>query len=191
MKKHIARETWLQSLTAILAEAFDAAGSPLPKKLRVSVGWPTRRAASLKNKVIGQCFDPKMSADKHTEVFISPAIGDGTEAGAILVHELVHAAAGCEHGHKKPFVDLARKMGLEGKPTATTAGKELVGRLNGMVKKLGPYPHATISLTTIPKQSTRLIKIECPGCGYICRTTLKWSERGLPICHCGEPFELT
>jgi hypothetical protein len=36
---------------------------------------------------------------------------------------------------------------------------------------------------TRKKQGTRLIKCECPECGYIARVTAKWlDEAGAPIC---------
>ena len=40
------------------------------------------------------------------EVFIAPTL-DGPNAAAVLVHELIHAALDCQHGHKGPFKKLA------------------------------------------------------------------------------------
>ena len=57
----------------------------------------------------------------------------------------------------------------------------------------GDYPHG--ALNSLPdgtkKQSTRLVKVLCPGCGYTLRTTRKWlDERGAPICPCNlKPME--
>lgn len=31
---------------------------------------------------------------------------------------------------------------------------------------------------------TRLIKIECPECGYVARVTRRWLLQGRPICCC-------
>lgn len=36
------------------------------------------------------------------------------------------------------------------------------------------------------KQSTRLIKVECPCCGYVARVTRKWLKEGRPKCPKGE-----
>ncbi len=60
-------------------------------------------------------------------------------------------------------------------------------------EKLGPYPHHSLNpIVKDKKQGIRLIKAECPGCGYIIRTTRKWFEGvGLPICGpCKKSFEL-
>jgi hypothetical protein len=32
------------------------------------------------------------------------------------------------------------------------------------------------------KQSTRMLKAECPECGYTIRLAKKWAEVGLPSC---------
>lgn len=41
------------------------------------------------------------------------------------------------------------------------------------------------------KQTTRMVKVVCAGCGYVARTTHKWlDEAGAPICPCNqEPME--
>ncbi len=42
-----------------------------------------------------------------------------------------------------------------------------------------------------PKQSTRMIKLMCFGCGYTIRTTAKWLKQSIPICsHCDQAFDL-
>ena len=39
---------------------------------------------------------------------------------------------------------------------------------------------------TAPKQTTRMLKVECPACGCIIRMTSKWLEEvGTPTCGCG------
>jgi hypothetical protein len=35
-----------------------------------------------------------------------------------------------------------------------------------------------------------MLRLECPACGYTCRTTAKWIEVGLPTCPCGEEMVL-
>jgi hypothetical protein len=75
--------------------------------------------------------------------------------------------------------------------TATSAGADLEERLNDLIQKHGPYPHATLdqTLSGKKKQSTRMLKLECPACGYTVRTTAKWIEAGLPTCPCGEEMQ--
>jgi hypothetical protein len=40
------------------------------------------------------------------------------------------------------------------------------------------------------KQSTRMLKLECDECGYVVRTTQKWINVGVPVCHCGAEFQV-
>lgn len=37
-------------------------------------------------------------------------------------------------------------------------------------------------------QTTRMIKLTAPCCGYLVRTSRKWIDEGLPVCHHGRPF---
>jgi hypothetical protein len=123
-------------------------------------------------------------------VFISPTLADAVEVLATLVHELAHCAVGVEHKHKGPFRKCAKAVGLEGKMTATTAGDELASQLTALSDRVGVYPHAALIHSSESKpQSTRMLKIECPECGYTVRTTAKWIEVGLPTCPCGGEME--
>lgn len=178
------REQWLNDLRARLdAAIFTPAGHPLPANLRISVGFPSRMALSRTKPRIGECWYCAASADGMYEIFISPTLGDGMIAAATLVHELCHALLPEDVGHKRPFAKLARKMGLEGKPTATIAGAELIARLEPMIADLGDYPHAELHpLVKQKKQTTRMRKAICEHCGYTCRVTSKWIAVGTPVC---------
>lgn len=178
------REEWLHELTERLRPAFDAIGQPLPDKVRSSCGFPSHGALSTRRRVVGQCWYPEASTDGTTEVFVSPVQSDGLTVAETLAHELCHAACGKGHGHKGLFVEVARKIGFTAPWKSTPATPELKERLNALLP--GPYPHAELHpLPTEKKQSTRLVKIVCRGCGYTLRTTRKWLERaGLPICPC-------
>lgn len=182
------REQWLEKLALALATAFAAAGKPLPERIRMSCGFPSKSALARKAKRIGECWYSHTSADKTCEIFISPLVADPIEAGAILVHELCHAALGPGFGHKAPFRALATALGLEGSMSATVASQGLKDRLTKLVAKIGPYPHAQLMATDGgKKQSTRLLKVECPDCGCVVRMTAKWLDSvGAPTCGCGE-----
>lgn len=182
------REQYLLHLTGVVRPWFEAHGSPIPTDVRVSCGWPSRRAfRSQHGRVIGECWPREASQDGHTEIFISPYLSDSIAVGAVLVHELVHAAVGVEHGHRAPYRRLALAIGLQGKMTATVAGPALVESLNGIVADLGSYPHARLDKTNagIRKQSTRLVKVLCLRCEYTVRITRKWIAVGFPTCPCG------
>lgn len=184
------REEWLNDLVNLLRPDFQDTGSEIPEKVRVTCGWPSRSARPSKNQRIGECWPASQSGDSHFEVFISPILSDPIEVGQVLVHELVHTAVGTKAGHKAPFRRVAVAVGLEGKMTATHAGEKLVERLHALTGKLGEYPHAKIDVNADKKkQGTRMLKLLCPGCGYLARTTQKWIEMGTPTCMCGQKME--
>lgn len=137
------RETWLQEATKRLRPLFKQHGHAIPTKIMVGCGWP--RGA--KAEVIGQCFAKSWTEDSTTHIFISPTQANDIEVLAILVHELVHAAVGCEEGHKGKFKTMARSLGLEGKLTATTVSPKLAlyPTLKKISKELGKYPHSRMS----------------------------------------------
>lgn len=178
------REEWLTNAIPALAEMVMAAGGDkMPEVLRVTVSWPV---TGHKGKAIGECYAPHVSEDKGTQITISPKIDDAVDVLAILIHELIHASVGLECGHTGAFKRVAKKVGLEGKMKATVAGALLKSALMEIADGLGPYPHSRMLMTTRKKQTTRMLKVECPGCEYVCRTTQAWLEVGVPTCPCGE-----
>lgn len=183
------REEWLNAATNLLKEDFDRVNAPLPEKLRITCGWPSRSGRAKKNPVLGECWSPKCSADEHVEVFIAPTMEEGPQVLETLVHELVHAAVGCKEGHKGKFRVAAIAIGLEGKMTATQAGEDLLVRLREIEAELDKYPHAKLTPKDVKKQGTRMLKLLCPGCGYLARTSQKWLDMGTPTCACGEKME--
>jgi hypothetical protein len=184
-KLHDTREAWLNAaadrLNDLIAEKTDLKPS---SRVLVSAGWPRRDKGG---KVIGQCYPSKTSMGVN-HVFISPTQSSPTRVLDILLHELVHAADDCQNQHKGPFTRAIRALGLEGKPTATTAGKDLTVTLKGIVKDLGPYPHTVLTpgdYGPAKPQTTRMLKVECPECGCVIRMTRKWlDEAGTPRCGC-------
>lgn len=182
------REGWLAALTDRLRKVFSAKGYEIPANLRVSCGWPASRALAAKGRAIGECWTPKVSADLTTEIFISPWLDDSMRVGDVLVHELVHAAVGNDAGHGPVFAAAAKALGLGGSMRATTATEDLEAVLLPMITSLGLYPHATLGkgydrpADAPKKQGTRMLKCECPECGYVVRTTQKWLDVAIPTC---------
>jgi hypothetical protein len=182
------REAWLIAALAEIRDWF-AQTSPsvdVPATVRVSCGWSKRSG-----KGIGWCWKSDASKDGTNEILISPEVDGAFEVLGILVHEAIHASDNGESKHSGYFRTTALAIGLEGKMTATTVGTALESRIRQLVEKLGPYPHAAINpgMSIIPKQSTRMLKLECPGCGYVARTTQKWLDVGVPTCPCGTEME--
>lgn len=151
--------------------------------MRVSVGFPSRRALSAKRRAIGECWSVSAAMDRKAAIFISPIIDDGVDVLAVLLHEVLHAVYP-EAGHQGEFARAAKAAGLVGKMTATTAGPWLTQRLNDVLNDIGPYPHAKLNPLVLErnKQGTRLLKALCPSCSYTVRVTRKWVNRGLPMC---------
>jgi len=162
--KNTNREHWLQLATMELRNVFEAAGFPLPEKVHLSVGFPSRGALSRSKRVIGQCWSHEVSADDVHHIFISPLLSDPVEVLATLVHELIHATVGTKHKHKGKFITAMKALGLAGKPTATVAGPELQKQLEDVLETIGAYPHAALDpkeLAKEKKQSTRMLKATC------------------------------
>jgi hypothetical protein len=183
------REEWLNAATDLLRPDFDAVGAEVPVKVRATCGWPSQGGRPGAKQRIGECWPPKCSEEGYTEMFINPMLSEALEALDVLVHELVHAAVGCEEGHKGQFRVVAKAMGLEGKMTETVAGETLMVRLREIEKELGEYPHAKLTPKNKKPQSTRMLKVICKDCGWMARTSRKWIDLGLPTCGCGTKME--
>lgn len=185
------REEWLRWIFAQLRPRFEKARYPLPARIHVSVGFPSKRATARRGRVIGQHWAGVTSADGAPHIFVSPVIDSGAEAAGVFAHELVHAALPIGSGHGRKFVRACDAIGLTlGKPTEAMPGAELAAVLARFISER-PYPHSALDVTTLPKaQGTRLLKVECPTCGYIARVTRKWLARaGAPVCPTdGVPF---
>lgn len=183
------RESWLNRMAAGMAPLFAALGPPLPGRVRVAIGFTS---AGRKGKAIGECWDNRLSADGHFEIFIRPDLAHAPDAmpaqiAAILAHELVHAAVGIAAGHGKTFKRIALGLGLIGPMRATTPGDAFLVVIAPILDAAGPLPHARLDTggeTTAPKkQAARMLKCECATCGYTVRTARKWLETvGAPLC---------
>lgn len=181
------REEWLEHAVELFTPMFKAAGYEVPK-VRTSCGWPSARGTSAKNRCIGQCWSGEASADGINQIFISPYLDDVSGPQGVLatlIHEVCHAVVGLQFKHGKIFRKCAESVGLEGKMTATAAGDRLRGEFGGFSKLLGEYPHSKLDLKKSPvkKQTTRMIKMECPECGYVARTSQKWIDE-VGVAHC-------
>jgi hypothetical protein len=176
----INREDWLQAVAERMAPWFGDLGCPLPK-VRMAVGFTS---GGKRTKRIGECWSSQSSADGTCEIFIVPTIDDASRVADILAHELVHAAVGTAAKHGPIFRRVARAIGLQGRMTATIAGPLFLERVAPILTAVGPLPHARLGQSSgPPKQTTRLLKCQCPKCGYTVRVAAKWLDTaGPPIC---------
>lgn len=184
------RESWLQSAMPYIDTLFTEAGHVVPSNIRVTCGFPSVRPLARKRKRIGECWDKTASKDGTFEIMLSPIIDEPILVLATLIHEVVHAVVGLEAGHKKPFIDVAKAVGLVKPWTATSPTPELKAILEEWVSlKLGKYPHAALvgkEAEEKAKQTTRLLLLQC-DCGCKVRTTQKWLEQYVEDwpCPCG------
>lgn len=193
----ITREDWLrQGMEMLYDRAFKPAALTWDiTTVRVTCSWPGGGSA---RKRIGECWSRNHSADKLSEIFISPRIATGVEALDVLAHEMVHSWDDCKNGHKGPFASACKAVGLtKGKPTHASAEGELLVIIKGICEDLGPYPHSRIDLSGRKKKATYLLKCVCTeeDCGANWRMTQSWIDRaaleGLrcPVCGADATYE--
>lgn len=170
MTKLLNREAWLTEASnliqaTIIIPAIESTHVDIDKevKISVSIGHPKSKNA------IGECWIREASEDKQTNhIFITPHCNESVKVLDVLTHELIHSFDNCRDGHKGRFALLARKVGLEGKLTATKAGEELTEHLLDIIDVLGPIPHTKLdeSLGNKPKQKARMLSVFCEPCEF-------------------------
>ncbi len=181
------REDWLNAALTRIRERLASTGAcSVPDDARVSIGFPGGGSA---RKRIGECWPRRLSSTGVNEMFISPVVRDPSTMVEVLVHEAIHASDDCASGHKGHFRKAATAAGLVGKMTSTTAGPELAAWIQALLTELPAYDAGSLSLSGRQKQSTRMLKFECIGCGCVIRTSAKWSETVDNLkCGCGGFF---
>ena len=186
------RESWLQKAADLLLGRVLEAGGDKPSKLRVSCGWPSKRAlptASSAQRTLGQAWYSEASEDAAREVFISPALAEECRVMDVLLHELIHACLPSDAGHGPAFQKIMRDVGLAGKPTATVASDELLDELRVLAHELGRYPHEKLDLEPGPRKPGRMVKGYCPDCETILYGSRASWDNALPNCgNCATPY---
>ena len=184
------REEWLGKVATKVTELlFQPAGYDVPKNIRYTCGFPSKMATSLRNRRIGECWSVEASADKTFEIMISPVLGDGISAASVLVHEIVHAVVGLDQKHNRIFGKCARKIGLVGKLTSTSASDTLKSQLQTIIAEVGDYPHAELHAigNSRAAKTDPAVKMQCPSCEssgnrYILRIGPQSLRQGAPLC---------
>ena len=180
------REAWLENCVSEFdRRVFSPFSHHLPR-VKVAIGFPSTKGVSKRRRTLGQCWSREASDDGLNQIFINPTLTSAEQIVDVLAHELVHAVDDCKSGHKGAFWKICKAVGLtEGTPATASAGPSLKVTIEEICRDLGPLPHATLhAIDQERKQTTRLLKVECPACGYTCRIAAKWIEYGLPICPC-------
>lgn len=172
------REVWFDRLMPDIRQHFADVKFEVPENIRFSCGWPHKNGCGAKKRTIGQCWDTTASTDGFFQIFISPTLGDPVKAVGVQIHEIAHAVVGLKHGHRKPFADCAKAVGLTPKWTATGESDELKAKIGVWIERIGPYPHGALRASAIDKdkEKGRMLLLEC-GCGLKIRSTQKWVDQ--------------
>jgi hypothetical protein len=186
----ITGEQWLKNAETALRPTFTRAGLTIPEDIRYAVAFPS---AGARSNTIGECWARAASSDDRHTIIIRADQWTGTDAIAVLIHELLHASLPFGSGHGPAFKAKMAPLHLTGQATATVLTQE--GRIfadNIMhfpaLGGFGPPPWGklrfdTSLVTDRPKtQGTRMLKAACPCCGYTIRLSRTWAEKGLPDC---------
>ncbi len=174
-------EAWdTDAIDIINRDIFGPLWLAIPQRLRVRTGTvPGTKGTSL--KTLGIYVPAHMHADRVPSIYTSPLVGNQVRLLDVLVHEGIHAIRPTA-GHKVEFGKIARAVGLEGKLTATFAGRKLRARLEQISDELGPRPHSPIDVTKRTIQKTYMVKASCPSCDRFVRGTLSQLAALRPMC---------
>lgn len=177
------RERWLKQAAEGMQLWFKDQGYPLPA-FRASFGFI---GAGKRSRSGSECFDRSASADGVYEIFIKPDNAEPVVVAARLGHELCHISVGLAHLHTGPFEKMALFIGLERPLSEPIPGPIFRKNFGTILSAIGPLPHAPLDPQGLSsariQQSGRHIKVFCPTCGYICRTSRTWlNEKGPPHC---------
>lgn len=138
--KFSTREEYLAEAVRRLAPLIEEHEAKMPEKWAISEGFPK---GGFKNRpAIGECWDPEVSEEKISNMFISPILGDPIQRLGVVLHEMIHAAVGLKEKHAGNFRRVARAVGLKGKLTATFVEENtpLFERISKLSLDLGVYP---------------------------------------------------
>lgn len=177
------REEWLQAATTELRTVLFSRTDLSVPEVRIGVGWPS---GGMRTRTGGQTWARAASADGINEITVRVDIHDAVDVLSILGHELIHAALDCKGGHGKMFQRAFFSMGYVNDPKASVPGAALRTEYALLAQSLGDYPSADgLALAAKKKkQTTRMIKCECPQCGFVFRTTQKWVDARAGLLYC-------
>jgi hypothetical protein len=170
MRQFNTREDWLKACLTRGTAGWPV-GADLPENTRISVGFPAkvRRGRGSVYRPV-EHYRPQDSEGGMFEIFVSPTIGKSDDVAVAVLCEAARIATGREPSEAE----------------RATLGE----RARRVVATMPPYPHAAIKVAGMPQgrpegtpgPGSRLIKVDCPECGYTLRTTRRWLSAGVPTC---------
>jgi SprT-like family len=126
------REDYLQRSLREWRKIFRKHGYEIPE-VHISVA-PLGRGATG-----GICYEKDCSSDKRNQILISSLVNRTWHIQAVLAHEAIHAYLDCEHGHTKPFQDIATAIGLVSPFSSCTVSQLMEENTKRVVQVAGKY----------------------------------------------------
>lgn len=180
------REEWLTAALALIRGRVPAVAA----RVRVACGFPSSYTRS---GTLSECWPDHASRDGTWEVLISPTVALPTEVFTLLLGSVLHTLPGAatkgSHGYRTACLD-AGLAPADDAWKGVVATEYLWDTYGADLEAIGTYPHAEIQAGAKKHQSTRMLKLTCPACGYIIRTTARWIATGVPTCHDGAAFTI-
>jgi hypothetical protein len=165
--------------------------APAREQVALAFSFPTKGTASGHGGgVIGQCIYKGLEGSASGEcmmIVVHPSQwAEDVAVLAVLAHEMAHAATPGA-GHGRPFVELVRRIGLDGKPTATVPGEAFKQAVEAMRPTLPAFPAGSLTIVGRKVAGTRMRLFECA-----CRIKVRAARDELPwVCdECGEQPQL-
>lgn len=180
------REEWLTACLDLIRAQVPAIGN---QRIRITCGFPSTFTRS---GTLAECWPDNASKDGTWEVMISPTVALPVEVFVLVAAQALHTVPGGASRTSNSYRAACMDLGLA---PADETWKHLHSTddfwaifANGLAD-LGPYPHAEVMAAQKKTQTTRMLKLVCPLCGYTLRTSAKWIATGLPVCHDGTEFQ--
>ncbi len=160
---------------------FEDLGFPLPEAIDISTGYPSggRRSRQISESWSGDDSDSFV-------IYVRPDSEDEVAVAAAIAFQLCRISVDGKDEHGHLFRHLAISIGLKGRASEAPAGtlfKEMIQPILDSAGKM-PRTDATRTKGTQPReQTTRMIKVTCPKCGYLARVSREWiNDVGPPLC---------
>jgi hypothetical protein len=170
------RETWLKQLAdraiPYIAGRFNYTEEEVA--VRLSCGFPATQGK--RKKVTASLIPPTNSDEFNAEIFVTPEIDTVEEVARAVLPLLVAVVIG-DYKQGTAYRNACHALYLN------TDGERLPSWALNILEHLPHYPHASVTLPEVKKQTTRLLKVECVPCNYIARVSRATLDRlGTPVC---------
>ncbi len=167
MRNFNTREDWLKACLTRVTAGWPV-GADLPENTRISVGFPAKTRGRGANRPV-ESYRPSESTGGLYEIFVSPTMGDALAVARAIATEAARIATG-----RTPSAPEVETLGA---------------RAAAVVATLPAYPHSAMTVAGVtvrpegaPGPGSRLLKVDCPACGYTLRTTRRWLLVKVPAC---------